>query len=359
MRVALFVSLGWRSALVASVLSACSAAAAIAPDAAPASSPPPATTLPLQSEAPSATAAPTQELVASSDEPQFEPVMILEKGSPGEWDSRWVAEPYVVQHDGRWYLFYNGSDLNRRGVGLAISEDGRSWAKYGDGPIYLHRGLEPTAWGTPRFEGDRWVMYYTVGPAGKFREIYRASAPAPEGPWQHDPDFVLPSPRTSWNQRFMPTGLIELEGSLALSYIGFDNTHTVLSPGLFLSSDGGAWEPLEEPLLAAGQPGEWNANGHIPSNIVRTDSGYELFFIGIDRDWREGPSESLDTLRIGRMTSTDGLQWTVDDAEWQMIDSGETIWYGMNVVVVDGEHWLFLAHDKFDGIVQLRGRLDG
>ncbi len=289
---------------------------------------------------------------------QFERSMVLEKGSSGEWDSAWVAEPYVVQHEGHWYMYYNGSNVSRRGVGLATSDDGLVWSKYGTEPVYLHRGLEPTAWATPLFNGDHWVMYYTVGPAGKFREFYRATAPAPEGPWEHDPEFELTAPRGSWNQRLMPMGLTEYEGTYLLNYIGFDNTHTVLSPGLFTSTDGTNWEALPEPLAEAGLLGEWTINGLIPSNILVTENGLELFFIGIDRDWRDGPSDQLRSLPIGRMTSPDGINWTIAEEEAQLIDNQETVWYGMNVVTVGDEYRIYLAHDKFDGIVLLRGRLN-
>ena len=39
------------------------------------------------------------------------------------WDSEAMAYPYVVAHKNHLYMFYNGNDFGRDGIGLAISED--------------------------------------------------------------------------------------------------------------------------------------------------------------------------------------------------------------------------------------------
>ena len=52
---------------------------------------------------------------------------VLELGPRGAWDERAAADPYVVQADGRLYLYYLGEDRARRQrLGLAVSGDGRS-----------------------------------------------------------------------------------------------------------------------------------------------------------------------------------------------------------------------------------------
>lgn len=44
--------------------------------------------------------------------------------SPEGWDSETIEYPNVVQHNGNLYMFYNGNQYGRTGVGLAVLEDG-------------------------------------------------------------------------------------------------------------------------------------------------------------------------------------------------------------------------------------------
>ena len=44
----------------------------------------------------------------------------LEPSAEG-WDAQAQAYPFVVRHDGRWFMFYNGNGFGRDGVGLAVA----------------------------------------------------------------------------------------------------------------------------------------------------------------------------------------------------------------------------------------------
>ena len=41
--------------------------------------------------------------------------------SDSGWDSEAVAYPYVIRHNDRWYMFYNGNGFGRDGIGLAVA----------------------------------------------------------------------------------------------------------------------------------------------------------------------------------------------------------------------------------------------
>jgi hypothetical protein len=43
--------------------------------------------------------------------------------SPLGWDSEMVAYPYVFENRGAHYMFYNGNDYGRTGIGLAVLEN--------------------------------------------------------------------------------------------------------------------------------------------------------------------------------------------------------------------------------------------
>jgi predicted GH43/DUF377 family glycosyl hydrolase len=47
----------------------------------------------------------------------------LEPSGSG-WDSRGMAYPFVVRHYDRWFMFYNGNDYGRDGIGLAVCNAG-------------------------------------------------------------------------------------------------------------------------------------------------------------------------------------------------------------------------------------------
>ena len=41
-------------------------------------------------------------------------------GKKKEWDNKMIAYPHVIKHKGLKYMFYNGNDYGREGVGLAL-----------------------------------------------------------------------------------------------------------------------------------------------------------------------------------------------------------------------------------------------
>lgn len=96
---------------------------------------------------------------------------LLEIGQPGTFDDSGTLATFVMEHEGKVFLYYNG--YNRRvlvpwsnAVGLAISEDGgRSFEKAFQGPIIDRTRLEPYFAITPWIlkEGDKFRMWYTSG----------------------------------------------------------------------------------------------------------------------------------------------------------------------------------------------------
>ena len=44
--------------------------------------------------------------------------------SASGWDSEMVAYPYVFEHEGRYYMLYNGNGYGKTGIGLAMLDEG-------------------------------------------------------------------------------------------------------------------------------------------------------------------------------------------------------------------------------------------
>lgn len=111
--------------------------------------------------------------------PLRHPTPVLSPGPPGSWDAAGVSDPCAVEFEGedkRLYLFYAGTDENRRQrLGVARSSDGLVWEKNANNPIleagaagdFDERGQSaPAVWHS---HGRYWMLY-----TGRARDERRA-----------------------------------------------------------------------------------------------------------------------------------------------------------------------------------------
>lgn len=87
--------------------------------------------------------------------------------------------PHVINHDGTYYMFYNGGgdDHTQYAISLATSKDLFHWTRYPGGPLFRDGfdARDPYV----RRVGHQWVMYYTAtsGPSGgNHLVVYRTSS---------------------------------------------------------------------------------------------------------------------------------------------------------------------------------------
>ncbi|MBT8201929.1 MAG: hypothetical protein HKN74_07830 [Acidimicrobiia bacterium] len=262
--------------------------------------------------------------------------------TPGAWDPGYTAVPHVVQHDGEWLMFYSGGTGGRSSaLGLARSADGLMWEKSPDQAIFEGPG-RGVSWNYARLVGDEWVMWYTTGYTLGYRRLNRATAPAPEGPWTED-ELTIEDPSNEWNDRILPTGFSQIGESYLIPYAGFPDGVSPPSIGLLRSPDGETWQSTEDPIYRP-QPGTWTEYGVVPTNIVETPAGLELFFLGFDRPVTI--AIEAETLKLGRLVSTDGgATWEADNDGQPVIDTFERGWPGISVVYLDGEYRLYMGHE--------------
>jgi predicted GH43/DUF377 family glycosyl hydrolase len=91
---------------------------------------------------------------------------VLDFGPRGSWDERALADPYVIEMQQYFYLFYLGQDrAGRQRLGVARSRDGEHWQKLRTNPIlelgkygaFDEMGLgEPAVWVG---QGYYWMLY--------------------------------------------------------------------------------------------------------------------------------------------------------------------------------------------------------
>lgn len=176
------------------------------------------------------------------------------KGAAGEWDSFGAITPYVAVRDGKYYLYYTGTNddrpwdnaTTRRHIGVAVADDPAGpWRKFAGNPI-LSPGPEG-AWDSLviddahliRREG-RWWMYYkgrTARETGAQTKWGLALADSPTGPFvKQGTRPIFPSGHTVcvWPHRGGVAALVDHAGperyTVQWSANGIDFTRAARAP---------------------------------------------------------------------------------------------------------------------------------
>lgn len=89
---------------------------------------------------------------------------VLAPGPAGAWDADTVCEPRVI-HTGNQYVMFYTHCAASHGIGLATSNDGKTWTKYAGNPV-LTVGpsgawdSQQVSWGEVYYDGQRFYMWY-------------------------------------------------------------------------------------------------------------------------------------------------------------------------------------------------------
>jgi len=154
------------------------------------------------------------------------PRIVLAPGPQGSWQEA-VNRPSVIKHAGRYHMWYTGQNKTNSRVDYAISADGVSWTRVGDGPVLIpDQSWEKAAVMTPS------VLYHQ--PSGQFRMWYSAGD-------QYEPDAI----------------------------------------GLATSSDGRRWTKyVANPVFKPGAAGAWDQSNVTAPQVLRDHDWYIMFYIG-------------------------------------------------------------------------------
>ncbi len=91
---------------------------------------------------------------------------VLAAGKRGEWDREQIGDPSVIDVDGGYRMYYNGtasSDALLK-VGVAASPDGRHWVKLARNPVYPQKGKG--IYTVDAVKMDRDFLLFTSAPNG-------------------------------------------------------------------------------------------------------------------------------------------------------------------------------------------------
>ena len=104
---------------------------------------------------------------------QSEDKAVLSIEGASDWEKETIYQPWLVEHDGKFWNFYNAYGSGGGQIGVAISNDFVTWERYAENPI-LRTGsagsYDSGYCSDPKVfrDGDHWVMiYFGVGKGGE------------------------------------------------------------------------------------------------------------------------------------------------------------------------------------------------
>jgi len=223
----------------------------------------------------------------------------------GDWDGQGFGMPDVVwdPNASEYKMYYNGSGLDGRwAIGLATSPDGLTWTKYPGNPIMAGDNqtwegdsvLEPFV----RVEGPgNYKMWYgndtSVG--------YATSTDGLTWTKQAGPIFE-PNPNPgAWDSWSVRAPSVVKPGAVYVMYYTGSDGSGVWWMGFATSSNGINWTRHGDPVLAPGDPGEWDDLRVYRPDVTYAGGQYHAFYVGISQ---------LGLWNLGVATSPNGIAWT-------------------------------------------------
>ena len=122
-----------------------------------------------------------------------EPILSVHQKNCGEWEKSCIYQPWLVEHQGKFYNYYNAANGHIEQLGMATSNDLLTWKRYPHNPVIP---VGPKGSYNEKFssdgkvfrDGDHWVnFFFGVGKGGAHimvafsRDLYH---------WTVDPDPI-------------------------------------------------------------------------------------------------------------------------------------------------------------------------
>ncbi len=91
-------------------------------------------------------------------------ILSIHEPEVGTWEKDCIYAPWLVEHQGKFYNFYNAANGRVEQIGLALSDDLLNWTRYAGNPLIRNRAdcedARMAADGKVWRDGDHWVMFY-------------------------------------------------------------------------------------------------------------------------------------------------------------------------------------------------------
>lgn len=92
------------------------------------------------------------------------PILAVQDPDCGRWEKDCIYQPWLLEHRGRFFNFYNAANGSLEQTGLAFSTDLLNWMRYPGNPVIRNRpgGYDERFASDPKVfrDGDHWTMFY-------------------------------------------------------------------------------------------------------------------------------------------------------------------------------------------------------
>jgi predicted GH43/DUF377 family glycosyl hydrolase len=93
-----------------------------------------------------------------------EPILSVHQKDCKAWEKDCIYQPWLVEHEGTYYNFYNAAQGPVEQIGLALSNDLKHWVRYPFNPVLRNRpgGYDEQFCSDGKVfrDGDHWTMFY-------------------------------------------------------------------------------------------------------------------------------------------------------------------------------------------------------
>ena len=279
---------------------------------------------------------------------------------PHHEDDRGIDGGAIVFHDGLFHMFHNGFRTwpGESVVRYSTSTDGINWELASEEPVFTTAEVDYAevmvgVSSAMVLEDGTWVLYFFTwqtlsiqfGPG----EIGRTTATNPMGPWTPDPaPILIQGSEGEWDsgQLSIPSVVVDENGGYRMYYTASDDAG-FMQIGMATSNDGVEWRKYDDPattespyaesdpVIFAGESGEWDQNAAYQPNVVHTPDGWIMVY----KSFGNGSSQ------VGIATSEDGVAWSKFEANPIILSSDYPGGGGFGLpelIYHDETYWLYI-----------------
>ena len=224
-------------------------------------------------------------LISSEDGIHWTDRQLLLHGAEGKWDDN-VNRGCLLQHEGKYYLWYTGQIDGKASIGLATSADGATYNRVQDVPVLTaetkNEGMSVmnpcVLWNE---EKQIFQMWYSAGETYEPDVICYAESKDGINWVKHDHPVLTKYPQHRWEQYKVGGCQViqQPDGSFLIYYIGYQNVD-VARICIAHSKDGINWERDENNLLIAPSNGSWDADATYKPTVVEKNSTLYMWYNG-------------------------------------------------------------------------------
>jgi predicted GH43/DUF377 family glycosyl hydrolase len=199
---------------------------------------------------------------------------LISPGKPGSFDSKHCVDPAAVEFEGKLWLYYSAIGDGPDRLGLAVSEDWRTFQKHPD-PILIGRAPEVLL-----KDGRLYLFYVLNHPKGGYEYHLAVSEDGfhfkQEGP-------VFQPAEQGWDSLSLVTARIFLEdGVFIMSYAGdYKEKDYPNRFGVAFSRDLYTWKRYPgNPVMESLEQGTWESRAVWFPEILKHEDRYYMYYEG-------------------------------------------------------------------------------